>query len=85
MTTKRTPDYELVLWDSANGGGLKAGVAWTNEDGRINIKLNPGVTITYADTVAGLRIRLKPWTGKAADRSGIAPSPPPDADDDIPF
>jgi hypothetical protein len=43
----RKPDYDLSLMDKVSGRkNPSAGGAWINDDGSINIQLNPFITFT---------------------------------------
>lgn len=69
----RSPDYNLGALDRESGLKGKVGAAWKNEDGTINIKLNPFVALR-----SGLSLTLFP-----ADRDfRRGQTPPGDAFDD---
>ncbi|MFM6926954.1 MAG: hypothetical protein ACKOX6_00730 [Bdellovibrio sp.] len=66
----RKPDYELSLMDRKSGRKHpKAGGAWRNEDGSINIQLNPFITFTSDPDII---ITLWPADGPlaAAEKKG---------------
>jgi hypothetical protein len=73
------PDFELVVWDPARGNNLVAGVGWRNtKTNRINVKLNPGVTLTYFDQAAGgLKLMLRPTDRPPTADTNPKASPPP--------
>lgn len=47
MPTAARPDYSLGIMDKTNGRRGNVGVGWDNDDGSINISLNPGVCLEY--------------------------------------
>lgn len=87
MGTGRPPDFRLVLWSPTSKANGQLGVAWQNEKGNINIKLNPGASLAWrALEIDGLKLMLKPVHGGQFDPR----FPPPDPDvppggDDVPF
>lgn len=47
MPLPTKPDYSLGIMDKTNGRRGNVGVGWANDDGSINISLNPGVCLAY--------------------------------------
>lgn len=90
------PDYEVKIKAREGKYGVKVGAAWTNKVGGINIRLDPGVSVSTPD---GVDLTLWPWReredaprrgdgGGTGGRSGPPGGgfPADDfGDDDIPF
>lgn len=88
---KRPPDFKLQLKEKdGDGRNNFVGVAWHNNSGGINIKLNPGIALTYE---LSERYFLTLWAlseeeyRKAYQRMnpGQTPPPRPNDNEDIPF
>ena len=87
------PDYEVKIKARDGKYGARVGAAWTNKAGGINIRLEPGVSVS---TPEGVDLTLWPWreredSPRKADGGGAgggrnAPMPTDDfGDDQIPF
>lgn len=48
-STKRAPDYRLVMKQREGARSLKLGSAWAQKDGSIRIRPGPGVMIDWHD------------------------------------
>jgi len=61
-TAKRRPDLRLKVRSRTNlDEQAVVGAAWTNPDGSVSIRLNPGVTLSWND---GLQITAFPSENK---------------------
>lgn len=91
------PDYEVKIKARDGKYGARVGAAWTNRAGGINIRLEPGVSVS---TPEGVDLTLWPWreredSPRKADGGGTggrSRKPDGDAmpvddfgDDEIPF
>lgn len=47
MSNNRQPDYVLKVFDKTNQARGVVGAGWSDTNGRISIKLNPGVALSY--------------------------------------
>jgi hypothetical protein len=89
------PDYTISVFSkSTQKKSGNIGAAWVQEDGRIQIQLNPGAALIGG--ISDFMITLFPYDGgQSAPKPAPAPArrapavrPPPsfdDMDDDIPF
>lgn len=91
----KRPDFNLCVKPKEGPGvNTKIGVAWSDEQGRFSIKLNPCVVLSHADDVW---ISLYPADYQEQSRQKHYPNPkppaqdnfdygpPPMTDDDVPF
>lgn len=89
---RRKPDYDLSALSNTNDIRGKVGAAWINDDGSINIKLNPFVVLNSHDN---LQLRLFPyrsaedWDKRRKEQEEKSAATPSRAnenfEDDIPF
>lgn len=82
MANGRPPDWNLAILDADTQEKAQIGVAWTNDDGSIGVKLNPFTQITAKKS---LQIRLFKNTGAKPVHKQRIYEAPHNPDDDIPF
>jgi len=79
----RPPDFRLSIKHRVTGASGTVGAAWKDDRGFLNIRLNPGVVLSWQDDVY---LNLFPVEDAPKGRMPRAVSPPgPPSDDDIPF
>jgi len=74
------PTHYLKAYDPDTGGQCRIGAGWLEPSGKMLIKLNPGVALTYIDCK---RLNLNLWPAGGVGEQ--IPYEPPTKEDDLPF
>lgn len=62
MSGGRSPDWELKYFNKETQVSAQVGVAWSNDNGSLTLKLNPCVVLSQSKEAV---FTLFPWNGKS--------------------